>query len=596
MCGIVGYTGFRQALPIIIEALKRLEYRGYDSAGVAIVQDEIQICKDKGEISHLRESLPNLSGNYGLGHTRWATHGQPSKENAHPFLDCKGDIAIVHNGIIENYLEIKDKLIEEGHEFSSETDTETIVHLLEDNYDDNLEEAMRRTISTVRGSFALGAIHKNEPGKIVVARKESPLIIGFGTGENFLASDIPALLKETDRFITLHDDELAVITPEGVSVTTFSGETVRRPPERITWSIEDAEKGGYEHFMLKEIFEQPRAIHNTLLGRLSDMDLGRYADVYFNFIRLVACGTSYHAALAGKYILENAIKFPCVAELASEYRYSFPARGEPLVVLISQSGETADTLAAAREAARRNHRTLAVTNYVGSSITREVDDVIYTRAGLEMGVAASKTFSTQLIALYMLSIQMGLAKGILSFDEARKMREELRRMPRVVQRVLDSSSRVESIAKKYCNARDMFFLGRNVNYPIALEGALKMKEISYIHAEGYPAGELKHGPLALIDENSPIVAIAVKDKTYDKMIGNIGEVSARGSPVIAIGWEGDRELEKYVDDVLYVPEVLDIFSPIPTTIVVQLLSYYTARELGRSIDKPRHLAKSVTVE
>ncbi|MFQ6127687.1 MAG: glutamine--fructose-6-phosphate transaminase (isomerizing) [Thermoplasmata archaeon] len=596
MCGIVGYTGSRKAATLLLGSLKRLEYRGYDSAGVAIVGKKLRIYKDKGEIDKLKETLPNISGVYGIAHTRWATHGQPTKDNAHPFSDCKGEIAVIHNGIIENYLDLKWSLEKKGHKFSSETDSETFVHLLEENYDGSLESTFRKVLPKLKGSFAFAAVHLLERDKIVVARKESPLVLGIGEGENFAASDIPALLKETDRVITLHDNEMAVLTPDSVTMMTFDGREISRRPERIKWTLEDAERGGYEHFMLKEIFEQPQAVHNTLLGRVANFDINRFGREAFSSIKIVACGTSYHAALAGKYILEDIAKIPTEAQLASEYRYSTAALGEPLVVLVSQSGETADTLGAAREAKKRGRRTLAITNYVGSSITREVDDRIYTRAGLEIGVAASKTFLTQLITLYILSIRLGLARRTLSYDESRKMKEELRLMPRVVQGVLDDHKKVESIAKKYHKVRDMFFLGRNVNYPVALEGALKMKEISYIHAEGYPAGELKHGPLALIGDETPIVAITIKDHTYEKMLGNIKEVSARNSPVIAIASEGDREIEKYVDHVLYIPEVPAMFTPIPATVVLQLLAYYAARERGCSIDKPRHLAKSVTVE
>lgn len=596
MCGIVGYTGSRKAAPLLLDSLKRLEYRGYDSAGIAIGDKKLRIHKDKGEIDKLRETLPDIPGVYGIAHTRWATHGQPSKTNAHPFSDCKGEIALIHNGIVENYLDLRKSLEKKGHKFVSETDTETFVHLLEENYNGDLEAAFRKVLPKVEGSFAFVAVHLKEKGKIVVARKESPLVLGIGEGENFAASDIPALLKETDRVVPLHDNEMAVLTPDWVKITTFDGKEVMRPPERIKWTIEDAERGGYEHFMLKEIFEQPQAVHNTLLGRVADFEVDRFGRGAFHSIKMVACGTSYHAALAGKYILEDMAKIPTEAQLASEYRYSTAAFGEPLVVLISQSGETTDTVGAAREAVKRGRRTLAITNYVGSSITREVDDVVYTRAGLEIGVAASKTFLTQLITLYILSIQLGLTRRTLSYDESRRMKEELRLMPRVAQGVLDTHKEIEKIAKKYHKVRDMFFLGRNINYPVALEGALKMKEISYIHAEGYPAGELKHGPLALIGKETPIVAIAVKDHTYEKMLSNIMEVSARNSPVIAIASEDDRDVEKYVDHVLCIPDVPPIFSPVPASIVLQLLAYYAARERGCSIDKPRHLAKSVTVE
>ncbi len=596
MCGIVGYTGGRQALPLILDALKRLEYRGYDSAGVAILNKGIQLHKDRGEISHLEESLPALKGVAGIGHTRWATHGAPSQENAHPLSDCTGKIVLAHNGIIENYASLKSELEAKGHKFTSQTDTETVVHMVEDAYEGNLHEALRSVLPRIEGSFAFALMHADEQGTMVVTRRDSPLVLGVGTEENLFASDIPALLRETNRIVHLVDGETAVITPSDIQLFAPDGSRVKRAPETISWTVEDAEKGGFPHFMLKEIYEQPDAIHSTSLGRLSDMgndelNLGRVGHV-----KLVACGTAFHAALVGKYILEEMAGVPASAELASEYRYSPAARDRPLMVLVSQSGETADTIGAAREARRRGCRTLAITNYLGCSLSREVDDVLYTRAGMEIGVAATKTFAAQLLALYILALRLGIDSGNLTVDQARKATQELRTLPRAVESVLDSADDVEALARKYCQARDMFFLGRNINYPIALEGALKMKEISYIHAEGYPAGELKHGPLALITEDTPVVALVPRDHTYGKMIGNIGEISARGSPVIAVAYEDDNEIEKYVDHVLRVPWVDPVYSPVVNAVVLQLLAYYTARERGCSIDKPRNLAKTVTVE
>jgi len=596
MCGIVGYVGRRKALPILIDCLKRLEYRGYDSAGIAIVGNGIQICKDKGEIRQLEKILPDLEGVLGIAHTRWATHGQPTKENAHPFLDCSGKMALVHNGIIENFVSLEEELKREGHIFTSQTDTESVVHLVEKNYDGDLEEAVRKALPHIQGTYAFAFLHAEEPNKIVVARKESPLILGVGAEENFVASDVPALLKETNKVIYIMDGEIASLTPKNIKIMDFQGKEIKRDIQTITWSIEDAEKGGFEHFMEKEIFEEPEAIRNTLLGRLTQFDINSFLEDRYLGIKIIACGTSYHAGLTGKYIIEDLAKIPTTAEMASEYRYSSPSYDKPLVVLISQSGETADTLGAAREARKRGCTTLAITNYVGSSLTREAHHVIYTRAGLEIGVAATKTFIAQLTALYLIAIQLGIAKGTLEQDEANHLKEDLRTMPRVVQKVLNEAPKIEEVASRYCRAKDMFFIGRNINYPIALEGALKLKEISYVHAEGYSAGELKHGPLALITPETPIVAIAVKDRTYEKMLGNIGEVSARGSPVIAVGFEGDKDLQKYVDDVIYVPQVGSIFSPIPVTVALQLFAYYVARERGSPIDKPRHLAKSVTVE
>jgi glucosamine--fructose-6-phosphate aminotransferase (isomerizing) len=595
MCGIVGYTGEQPALPILLEALKRLEYRGYDSAGVVVLDGELVLHKDKGEIRELEKGLPDLPGTLGIGHTRWATHGAPSRHNAHPFLDCTGKLALAHNGIIENYGTHKEALLAKGHKFASETDTEVVLHLVEDAYEGNLEEAVRSVLSRIEGAYALAFTHADEGGKLVVARRDSPIVLGLGTGENLFASDVPALLRTTSKILHLMDGELAVLTPEEVRIHAPDGSIVDRKPEVVSWNVEDAERGGFDHFMLKEIFEQPEVIHATLLGRLSDfqdLEILRGA----NRVQLVACGTSYHAALAGKYILEDIAQIPASAELASEYRYAAPSDGTPLVVFISQSGETADTIGAAREAKRRGSRTLAVTNYVDSSLTREVDESLFTRAGLEIGVAATKTFTAQLVALYILALRLGMTRGTLTPDEARKWREEIRALPRAVQSVVDAAPAIEALAREYSHVRDMFFIGRNINFPMAMEGALKMKEISYVHAEGYAAGELKHGPLALITEETPIVALVPQDHTYEKMIGNIGEVSARGAPVVAIGYEGDEELEKYVDAVLRVPWVRSIYSPVVNVVALQLLAYYTARERGCSIDKPRNLAKSVTVE
>ncbi len=596
MCGIVGYTGQRQALPIILEALKRLEYRGYDSSGIAVLHDGIHLHKNKGEIGKLERELPELEGTVGIGHTRWATHGAPSRENAHPFTDCGGAIALAHNGIIENYSFLREELEARGHKFTSQTDTETVVHLVEDAYQGNLEDALRSVLPKVRGAYALALMHAEEDGKLVVARRDSPLVVGIGTDENIFASDVPALLRTTNKVLYLLDGELAVITRERVRVFAPDGSQVKRRPEVVSWTLEDAEKGGFAHFMLKEIYEQPEVIHATLLGRLGDMQSNNIIPDAPRHVKLVACGTSYHAALAGKYILEETSGLPSSAELASEYRYSRAPEGKPLVILVTQSGETADTIGAAREAKSRGSRTLAITNYLGSTISREAHDILYTRAGLEIGVAATKTFTAQLVALYILALRLGINTGHATADEARVWTDELRTLPRAVQSVLDSATDIEDLAREYCNSRSMFFLGRNINYPVALEGALKMKEISYIHAEGYPAGELKHGPLALLTEETPVVALVPRDHTYEKMIGNIGEVSARGSPVIAVAYEGDKEVKKYVDHVLRVPRVKPVYSPVVNVVALQLFAYYAARERGCSIDKPRHLAKSVTVE
>ncbi|UCE73532.1 MAG: glutamine--fructose-6-phosphate transaminase (isomerizing) [Methanomassiliicoccales archaeon] len=596
MCGIVGYVGENEAVPILLRALKRLEYRGYDSAGLAVVGNELSCFKDKGMIDNLQGSLPPIKGKVGLGHTRWATHGKPSKENAHPFLDCEEKIAVIHNGIIENHMELRKQLIDEGHTFTSETDTEVLAHLIEKHYNGNLEKAVLKSLKLICGSYAIACVHGDEKDNIIAARNESPLVVGIGNSENFIASDVAALLDYTNKVAYVMDNEVVRLTKEEFSITTIDGEPVSREVEQVNWTVEDAEKGGYEHYMLKEIFEQPIAVHNSLLGRIPDLTLNGFLDGRFNTIKIIACGTSYHAGLIGKYIFENFSKVPVVVEMGSEYRYSEPTYENTLIVLITQSGETADTVAAAREAKRRGSMTIAITNVVGSSITREVDYTFYTRAGPEIGVAATKTFTTQLIALYILGIALGLIKGTLKYDRIRELTSTLRKLPRYMQSVLDDSENIEKCAMTMTDATDVFYIGRNINYPTALEGALKFKEISYIHAEGYPAGELKHGPLALLTPQTPVVAIAPRDHTYEKMLGNISEVSARGSPVIAIGFQDDTELSKLADQVIFIPEVPALFSPVPITVVVQLLAYYVARERKCSIDRPRHLAKSVTVE
>jgi len=596
MCGIVGYAGRRNALPILLDGLKRLEYRGYDSAGVAIVGSALQVVKDKGFIANLEAQLPALKGTTGFAHTRWATHGPPSKVNAHPHVDCHGKIALAHNGIIENFASLREKLEARGHTFVSQTDTESLVHLIESYYDGDLEVAVRKALHDVRGSYAILAVHADEPGKVVGARNESPLVVGLGPDENFLASDVPALLRYTDRVLYVMDKEMVVITPKGVELKDLEGRAVKREPQRITWSLEDAEKGGFEHFMLKEIYEGPKAIQETLLGRLANLEVNGFLSEGVTSVKLVACGTSYHAALVGKYILEEIARIPASAELASEYRYSQGPSERPLVILISQSGETADTLGAAREARRRGCKTLGITNVLGSSLTRETDLTLYTRAGIEISVAGTKTFYAQLVVLYLIALKIGQDRGALGYDELDSLKDQLRSLPRSVQYVLNKADEIRALASKYGNARDVFFIGRHVNYPVALEGALKLKEISYIHAEAYAAGELKHGPLALLSPATPVVAISVKGPTYEKMRSNVGEVSARGSPVLAIGTEGDKELPRSVDDVIWIPDMPWIFSPVAVSVALQLFAYEAARMRGCPIDKPRNLAKSVTVE
>src|SRR6266700_1368267 len=546
MCGIVGYAGRRNALPILLDGLKRLEYRGYDSAGVAIVGSALQVVKDKG--------------------------------------------------IIENLASLREKLEARGHTFVSQTDTESLVHLIESYYDGDLEVAVRKALHDVRGSYAILAVHADEPGKVVGARNESPLVVGLGPDENFLASDVPALLRYTDRVLYVMDKEMVVITPKGVELKDLEGRAVKREPQRITWSLEDAEKGGFEHFMLKEIYEGPKAIQETLLGRLANLEVNGFLSEGVTSVKLVACGTSYHAALVGRYILEAIARIPASAELASEYRYSQGPSERPLVILISQSGETADTLGAAREARRRGCKTLGITNVLGSSLTRETDLTLYTRAGIEISVDGTKTFYAQLVVLYLIALKIGQDRGALGYDELDSLKDQLRSLPRSVQYVLNKADEIRALASKYGNARDVFFIGRHVNYPVALEGALKLKEISYIHAEAYAAGELKHGPLALLSPATPVVAISVKGPTYEKMRFNVGEVSARGSPVLAIGTEGDKELPRSVDDVIWIPDMPWIFSPVAVSVALQLFAYEAARMRGCPIDKPRNLAKSATVE
>ncbi|MDD1770618.1 MAG: glutamine--fructose-6-phosphate transaminase (isomerizing) [Methanomassiliicoccales archaeon] len=595
MCGIVGYTGPRNATEILMSALHRLEYRGYDSAGIAVAGSKLQIHKDKGEIAVMEGTLPSMKGGIGVAHTRWATCGKPSKENAHPFRDCTGKIALIHNGIIENFSELKSALLREGHKFTSETDTEVLVHLLEKHDKGDLTEAMLATLREVKGTYALVAV-KQGSDKLVAARKENPLVIGLGVGENFVASDVTAMLEHTNKVVYLMDGEIAEIGPRSVRIMDGDGRPIERKSELVTWSAEDAKKGGFEHFMLKEIYDEPEAVRNTLIGNLeADPEWGSaFKDV--SSVRMVACGTSYYAAMVGKYVMEKVAKLPTNVELASEFRYSSAVQENPLVVFISQSGETADTLAAAREAKRRGYRTLAITNVVGSTLSREVEETLYTRAGPEIGVAATKTFIAQLVMLYLLSMRMGASRGTIGADELRSIRTQLLGIPKHIRTVLDQSSQLEEACAMLSEARDVFYLGRSVSYPVMLEGALKLKEISYIHAEGYAAGELKHGPLALIGDKTPVVAACVRDHTYDKMISNLSEVKARDAPVIAIAQEGDKEIERLADLCLYVPAVPPFCSPFLVTVLLQLMAYNVAKKRGCPIDKPRNLAKSVTVD
>ncbi len=597
MCGIVGYIGRQDALPILIEGLKHLEYRGYDSAGVAILGKDLQIQKSQGHIAALEAKLVQMDGTTGLAHTRWATHGRPSDLNAHPFTDCSGAMAIVHNGIIENFQALKEDLLDKGHTFVSETDTETLVHLFEEHYKGDLAEAVRTGLKRVVGSYAVAVIHRDHPGMLVAARYENPLVVGVSAdGEGVMASDVTPLLDFTHEFTFLEDGDLVVLREGEFQLMDLDGEPVERPVHVVDWNLEDAQKGGFEHFMLKEIFEQPQAILDSMMGRIVEEDLTALAPPDVDKIKIIACGTSYHAGLIGKYILESLAGLDTTVEMASEYRYSNLAKESALVVAITQSGETIDTISAVREAKRRGTSTLAITNVVGSTITREADQTIYTRAGPEIGVAATKTFITQLIAIYLLAFALGAKRRTIGAEHLRVLREELRRLPSQVQQVLNNRDLIKGVAETIHEAHDVYFLGRNINYPSALEGALKLKEISYIHAEGYPAGEMKHGPIALVGEDTPIIAIVVDDPVRPKMLSNIMEVSARDAPVFAVGLEDDVELAKLVDVVIPVPRTNPLFSPVVVLVSLQLLAYFVAHMRKCSIDKPRNLAKSVTVE
>jgi glucosamine--fructose-6-phosphate aminotransferase (isomerizing) len=593
----MGYNGHRDALPILIEGLKRLEYRGYDSAGVAVVGDDLQVQKAKGHIAALEGKLEPLPGTMGIAHTRWATHGRPSDENAHPFTDCTGDLAIIHNGIIENFQALKDDLIAKGHEFVSQTDTETLAHLFEHHYEGDLADAVRTGLREVEGAYAVAVVHKDHPGELVAARNENPLAVGVSaSGETVLASDVTPLLEFTNDFTYLEDGDVVVLREGSFELSDLEGNTVERPVHHVDWSVEVAQKGGFEHFMLKEMFDQPQAILDTMIGRITEEELASLGPKEVDKVKIIACGTSYHAGLIGKYILESLAGLDTTVEMASEYRYSNLAKETALVVAITQSGETIDTISAVREAKRRGTTTIAITNVVGSTITRESDDTIYTRAGPEIGVAATKTFTTQLVALYLLAFALGLRRRTIGAEQLRVLREELRRLPTKVQQVLNSRELIKGVAETIHGASDVYFIGRNINYPSALEGALKLKEISYIHAEGYPAGELKHGPIALVGPETPVIAIVADDPVRPKMLSNIGEVSARDAPVYAIGLESDVELEKIVDVVVPIPHTDPLFSPVVVVVALQILAYYIAHMRDCSIDKPRNLAKTVTVE
>jgi glucosamine--fructose-6-phosphate aminotransferase (isomerizing) len=613
MCGIVGYIGPKPVVPVLLDGLRRLEYRGYDSAGVAVVQDgALQIRRSAGKLINLENAIhaKPLTGVYGLGHTRWATHGRPTEENAHPHRDGSGRIVVVHNGIIENYLEIKRELIAEGHKFESETDTEVVAHLVQKEWkNDGLENAVLRAMKRVRGLFALVLLSADDPEKLVTVRNGPPIVVGIGEGEYFVASDVPALLSHTRNVVFLDDREMAVITAKGVVFKTLDGQTIERTPTRVTWDPISAEKAGYKHFMLKEIFEQPSAVRDTVLGRAS-LDSGQIhldemglsdADIKsIDKITLLACGTSWHAALVGKFMIEELAKLPVEVDYGSEYRYRDPIiNNKTLAVAITQSGETADTLAAMREAKGKGARSLAICNVVGSMATREAGGTIITHAGPEIGVASTKAFTTQLVALYLFALKLAEVRGTLPRQERRDRIATLMQLPQVLEETLKVAKHMEEIAARFHNRADFLYLGRGINYPIALEGAMKLKEISYIHAEGYPAGEMKHGPIALIDEQMPVVAIATHDHVFEKMQGNIQEAKARGGSIIAVTTQGDTTLQDLLtegDSLVEVPATDRLLMPVVISIPLQLLSYYIAVRRGCDVDQPRNLAKSVTVE
>ncbi|MFZ0739605.1 MAG: glutamine--fructose-6-phosphate transaminase (isomerizing) [Candidatus Acidiferrales bacterium] len=619
MCGIVGYIGPKKVVPLIIDGLRRLEYRGYDSAGIAVVNTngKLEIRRASGKLRNLEEVLREspIDGTYGIGHTRWATHGRPTEENAHPHRDCTGEIVVVHNGIIENYLELKHELAREGHKFVTETDTEIIAHLVEKYSNDKepLEDAVRKTVKRLTGVYALSVLSTRDPHKIVAARLGPPSVVGLGENEFFIASDIPALLHHTRSVFFLHDGDIAVITASGVRVTDVEGRDVERPPQHISWDPIMAEKGGFKHFMQKEIFEQPRAVRDTLIGRIS-LDTGKVfldqleisEDEFrkFQTIKIVACGTSWHAGLAGKFMIERLAKIPVEVDYGSEFRYRDPiVTPSTLVISISQSGETADTLAAQREARSKGAKTLGICNVVGSALTRESNGTIYTHAGPEIGVASTKAFTGQLTALAVLALYLGQVRGTLPPAQARKLMQELTNIPQKMDSILRHDSECEELARQFFRHTDFLYLGRGIHYPIALEGALKLKEISYIHAEGYPAGEMKHGPNALIDENLPVVVIATRDDTdpesvqrYEKTVSNLQEVRARDGIVISVVTEGDRLARESSQHILEIPTVPEIFAPILEIMPLQLLAYHIAVRRGCDVDQPRNLAKSVTVE
>jgi glucosamine--fructose-6-phosphate aminotransferase (isomerizing) len=617
MCGIVGYVGTRKAVPIILEGLKRLEYRGYDSAGLAVYCEgnRLEVRRAQGKLRNLEEAvrMNPVDGTFGIGHTRWATHGRPTEENAHPHRDCHGDVVVVHNGIVENYLSLKHQLQAEGHVFKTETDTEVIAHLVEKHFKANLEEAVRAAVKQLTGVFALAVVSSSDPNKIIAARSGPPVVIGIGDKEYFVASDVPAILSHTRDMFFLADGDMAILTAEGVRLSDFQGRPVNRQVTHILWDPIMAEKGGYKHFMLKEIFEQPRAVKDTTLGRvgqetgrifLNEMDIAPAEFARFRQVKIIACGTAWHAGMVGKCLIEKLAGIPVEIDYGSEFRYRNPIVGEDtLTVVVSQSGETADTLAAQREAKQKGSKTLAICNVVGSMVTREAAGTIYTHAGPEIGVAATKTFTSQLTALFILGMYLGQANRRLDESTSRCLVQELLQIPGKLETVLSNDPLYEALGRELHHATDALYLGRGVHFPIALEGALKLKEISYIHAEGYPAGEMKHGPNALIDEKLPVVVLATREPNnedslvlYEKTLSNIQEVKAREGIVVAVVTQGDSQVHKMADHVIEIPPCGELLGPILEIVPLQLLAYHIAVRRGCDVDQPRNLAKSVTVE
>ncbi|MDU1772253.1 MAG: glutamine--fructose-6-phosphate transaminase (isomerizing), partial [Dialister micraerophilus] len=601
MCGILGYVGDGDATKFLIEGLRRLEYRGYDSSGIAIYQNgKFEIAKKKGRLSVLEKELQNnpLHGHIGIGHTRWATHGQPSDKNSHPHGDSKNKFVIVHNGIIENYLDLKKDLLEKGHVFKSETDSEVVAHLAEEFDDGDFLSTIRKVISVIEGSYTLVFANAADPDTLICTKKDNPLIIGLGENENFIASDIPAIISHTRRIYVLNDGEIGVVKKDSISVYGADGLPISKKAQEVTWSVEAAEKGGYPHFMLKEIFEQPKAVHDT-----SKIHISKEGDVVFDNLNwkksnleridnvlITACGTAYHAGLVAKHYIERFAKIPVEVDIASEYRYRQPLTdGRTLAIVVSQSGETIDTLAALKEAKRLGAQSIAITNSIGSSIAREADNVIYTIAGPEIAVASTKAYTTQLVALLLFALYMGQIKGTLSKEEVRDYTKQIVELPDKIKKVLKEKEHMEELAERFIKAKDIFYLGRSIDYAIAMEGALKLKEISYIHAEAYAGGELKHGTLALITKETPIIAVATQDEIASKMYSNIQEVRARGADVFGIGYENDENLGKYTTENAKIPRVNEFIAPILSVIPMQLLAYYTGIKRGNDVDKPRNL-------